>query len=204
MRSGRASRTPPRIPDSGARGERPPPPPPRRGATAHVSPPRPVEPFPRARGSGTSWSKAREGIWADPLPPPHARAVRLEGERRPPPPLSSRPSLPPAPSGNCPSPCGSDLGTWAGPRTGPPPSAPLPPFRILRPQTKFRDPNPAPARVAGGVPGRPGAGGSTCLLPHPGRGTGVLSGLHRVTPGLGTPLGSLTPCFFCPRGSSRA
>lgn len=55
---------------------------------------------PGAGGSGASWSKARKGTRADPLPPPRERA----GEGPPPPPRSSRPSLPRAPSGNYPLP----------------------------------------------------------------------------------------------------
>lgn len=63
------------------------------GAIAHVSPLAQLCSslgLSGAGGSGTSWSKAREGTWADPLPPPQKRA----GDRPPPPPLSSRPSLP--------------------------------------------------------------------------------------------------------------
>lgn len=66
--------------------------------------PRPVGSVPRApgaRGSGTSWSKAREGTRADPLPPPQAGGG---GAAAPSSELSSRPSLPRAPSGNYPLP----------------------------------------------------------------------------------------------------
>lgn len=85
-----------------------------------------VPPALRAGGSGMSWSKAREGTRADPLTPPQERA----GDRPPPPPLSSRPSLPQRGAEITPSPRGSDLGTWAGFRARSPalgPSTAFPP-----------------------------------------------------------------------------
>lgn len=96
----------------------------------------------RAGGSGTSWSKAREGTWAGPLPLP--RNGRGKGHR----PLLEAPAprFPSAERKLPPPPTGLTWGRGRGFALGPPLLAPLPPSRLgpdSAPQTKFEDPNPA-------------------------------------------------------------
>lgn len=132
--------------------------------------PRPVGSVPRAlgaRGSGMSWSKAREGTRADPLTPPQERA----GDRPPPPPLSSRPSLPQRGAEITPSPRGSDLGTWAGFRARPPAlgfSTAFPPGSQFCTPNKVPRPQARAGKAVAAVLSGAGREDATCLCPRRG------------------------------------
>lgn len=114
-----------------------------------------------------SWSKAREGTRADPLTPPQERA----GDRPPPPPLSSRPSLPQRGAEITPSPRGSDLGTWAGFRARPPAlgfSTAFPPGSQFCTPNKVPRPQARAGKAVAAVLSGAGREDATCLCPRRG------------------------------------
>lgn len=141
----RASRSPPRLRGS-ERRQRPPPPTPKRGAAAHVPPPAQSGPSLGfgARGSGTSWSKARKGTRAGPLPSQGAGGGR--GAGRPLPSSELPPLLPRRRAEITPSPRGSDLGTGAGLRARPLSRLPA---RIPAPRPKQSSATPTPSGESG-------------------------------------------------------
>lgn len=181
----RASRSPPHTRGSARRGAPPPPPTPKRGATAHVSPLAQSGPSLGlgAGGSGTSWSKARKGTRAGPLPLP--RSGRGPGRR----PLLRAPAprfpvaerkLPPPPAGLT---WGRGRGFELGPSPAFPPGSPsCTPNKVPRPQLGAGG-----GRAAVAASGWSRRRGLHLSVPAPGREPGDHSDLHPAPPSLRPP-----------------